>query len=276
VLRGEEWIKSTHKHVLLYRAFGWQPPVFAHLPLLRNADKSKVSKRKNPTSLVWYEQAGILPQALLNFLGMMGWGMPDGSEMFSVDDMIRNFELEQIHLGGPVFDIQKLIWLNGKYIRERLTDDELVDRILSTVVDRDRLRQVVPLCKERVDKLEDFFPYAGFFFAGTLGYSAGELIPKKSDAATTAQVLLEVAEAVDAQFAWSKEAIEKLLRDYCEKTQRKSKEVFMAVRVAVTGKAATPPLFETMAVLGRELCRRRMREAAKFLSELPTESKETK
>ncbi|MBN2360783.1 MAG: glutamate--tRNA ligase, partial [Deltaproteobacteria bacterium] len=267
VLRGEEWIKSTHKHVLLYQAFGWELPVFAHLPLLRNADKSKVSKRKNPTSLIWYEQAGILPQALLNFLGMMGWGMPDGSELFSVEEMIRHFELGQIHLGGPVFDIQKLIWLNGKYLREKLTDEQVIDRILETIVDRDRLRQIVPLCKERVDKLEDFFPYAGFFF-GPFAYDEAfknAIVPKKWDRETTKQVLLEVAESVDAQFTWNKETIEKLLRDYCEKTQRKSKEVFMAVRVAVTGKAATPPLFETMAVLGRELCRRRLREAHRQL-----------
>ncbi|MFH1807518.1 MAG: glutamate--tRNA ligase [Pseudomonadota bacterium] len=265
VIRGEEWISSGPKHVLLYRAFGWELPVFAHLPLLRNADKSKVSKRKNPVSLVWYEKAGILPQALLNYLGMMGWTMPDGAELFSVEDMVREFKLDRISLGGPVFDLQKLTWLNGKHLRERLDDEAFTDAVLERVVPRDYLRQIVPLVKERVDKLEDFVPYAGFFFAGSLEYSVEALIPKKGTAAGSAAVLEGVAERVDAQFEWSHDAIEAMLRRYCEDTQQKTRDVFMPLRVAVTGKAATPPLFETMEVLGRERCRRRMREAAAFL-----------
>ena len=118
---GEEWINSVPKHVLLYSFFGWDLPVFCHLPLLRNADKSKLSKRKNPTSIWYYRQAGFLPEALVNYLGMMGWSMPDGSEKFSVEDVVEHFRLEDISLGGPVFDRDKLRWLNGKYIREDYT-----------------------------------------------------------------------------------------------------------------------------------------------------------
>ena len=268
VIRGEEWLKSTPKHVLMYDAFGWELPVFAHLPLLRNADKSKVSKRKNPVSLVWYERAGILPEALLNFLGMMGWTMPNGEELFTLEEMIREFSLERIHLGGPVFDLQKLIWLNGKHIRERLSEAELIDQLQARVFPRDYLERIVPLVKERIDKLEDFVPYADFFFAGALEYDAQAMIPKKHDAKTTAKILLELAEAIDAQFTWTVETIEALLRGYCERVERKPRDVFMPVRVAVTGKKATPPLFETMEVLGRERCRRRLREAAEALKQI--------
>ena len=265
VIRGEEWITSGPKHVLLYEAFGWDLPVFAHLPLLRNADKSKVSKRKNPVSLVWYEEAGILPQALLNYLGMMGWTMPDGEELFSLEDMVKNFKLADIHLGGPVFDLQKLTWLNGKYLREKISDTQFVDMLQQRVLTPEYLAQIVPLVKARVDKLEDFIPYASFFFAGSLDYRLEDLLPKKHDMSQAAEILEDVAELVDAQQDWSVAAIEEMLNNYCEKSARKSRDVFMPVRVAVTGKKATPPLFETMQVLGRERCRRRMREAGKQL-----------
>lgn len=267
VIRGEEWITSGPKHVLLYQAFGWDLPVFAHLPLLRNADKSKVSKRKNPVSLVWYQEAGILPQALLNYLGMMGWTMPDGEELFSVEDMVNNFKLSDIHLGGPVFDLKKLTWLNGKYLREKTDDAQLVEMLQQRVLGRDYLAQIVPLVKARIDKLEDFIPYAAFFFSGSLEYKLEELVPKKHDMSQAADILDELAEKIDVQQDWSVDAIEEMLNIYCEKSERKSRDVFMPVRVAVTGKKATPPLFETMQVLGRERCRRRMREAGKQLRE---------
>ena len=114
VIRAEEWISSTPKHILLYRAFGWPPPVFIHMPLLRNKDKSKISKRKNPTSLLWYRQQGYLPEALLNFLALMGWHMSDEREVFSLDEMVREFAWERVATSGPVFDLQKLDWLNGR------------------------------------------------------------------------------------------------------------------------------------------------------------------
>lgn len=265
VIRGEEWMTSCPKHVLLYQGFGWKQPAFAHLPLLRNKGGSKISKRNNPVSLMWYPRVGILPQALLNFLGMMGWTMPNGEEVFTVEDMIKEYSFERVHLGGPVFDLEKLIWLNGKHIRERLDDDQIVDLIQQTLVPRDYLKQMVPLVKERVDKLGDFFPYAAFFMGGTLEWDPAELIPKKGDAKTTTKILKEVAEAVDEQFSWSVATIEEMLRVYCEKSERKPRDVFMPVRVAVTGKKATPPLFETMEVLGRELCRNRLRQAAEAL-----------
>src|SRR5881296_1538183 len=128
VIRAEEWLSSTPKHVLLYQAFGWEPPVFMHMPLLRNADRSKISKRKNPVSLEFYERQGYLPEALLNFLALMGWSMSDDREVFRIDEMIEEFSFARVNLGGPVFDLQKLEWLNGVYIRQ-LPPEALTQRL---------------------------------------------------------------------------------------------------------------------------------------------------
>ncbi|MCK9469679.1 MAG: glutamate--tRNA ligase, partial [Porticoccaceae bacterium] len=129
VIRGEEWINSAPKHQLLYRYFGWDMPELCHMPLLRNPDKSKLSKRKNPTSISFYEAMGYLPEAMLNYLGRMGWSMPDEEEKFSLDQMIANFNIDNVHLGGPVFDREKLDWLNGRWIREDLDDNQFADRV---------------------------------------------------------------------------------------------------------------------------------------------------
>ena len=126
VIRGEEWINSTPKHILLYEGLGWEPPVFAHLPLLRNPDKSKLSKRKNPTSIDYYKDVGFLPEAVVNYLGMMGYTLPDQREIFDINEMSENFDIKRMSLGGPIFDIKKLKWLNGRYLREKLTPEEIL------------------------------------------------------------------------------------------------------------------------------------------------------
>ena len=139
VLRGEEWISSAPKHQLLYQYFGWQMPELCHLPLLRNPDKSKLSKRKNPTSILYYERMGYLPEALLNYLGRMAWSMPDEREKFSLDEMLKAFSLDRISLGGPVFDVTKLDWLNGTWIREELDDNAFADRVANWALNREQL-----------------------------------------------------------------------------------------------------------------------------------------
>src|SRR5512142_1764426 len=128
VIRAEEWLSSLPKHAILYQGFGWEPPVFCHLPLLRNADRSKISKRKNPVSVNFYKRAGYLPEVMLNFLALMGWSMPDEHEEFTLEEFIDEFTLERISLGGPVFDVEKLRWLNGKYLR-RLLPAQLLERL---------------------------------------------------------------------------------------------------------------------------------------------------
>jgi glutamyl-tRNA synthetase len=264
VVRAEEWISSLPKHVQIYRSFGWDEPVFCHLPLLRNADKSKISKRKNPVSLNYYRRAGFLPEAMLNYLALMGWAMPDGREEFTIEELVDSFALERISLGGPVFDLAKLTWLNGKYLRS-LTHQELLTRLRGDLLSDDYLMQLLPLVQERIEKLEDFIDYAGFFFVGEVEYDEAackKLVAKKKTPPETAKALRVLLEKhLDQLLSWDAEQIEAALRSFCEEYGWTPKEVFMPVRIATTGRAATPPLFETMAVLGKEICRQRLRTA---------------
>jgi glutamyl-tRNA synthetase len=268
VIRAEEWISSLPKHVQLYRAFGWELPVFCHLPLLRNADKSKISKRKNPVSLDYYRQGGILPEALLNYLALMGWAMPDERDQFSLDEFVAAFRLEDISLGGPVFDLDKLGWLNGKYIRD-LEADELLARLRGNVLSDEYLGAILPLVQERIDTLADFVAYAEFFFVGELSFdeaALAKLVAKGRTPPQTAKafrVLLE--DHLDGVLEWRAATIEDAMRSFCEGNDWTPKELFMPVRIAVTGRTATPPLFETMEVLGKARCRWRLRRAMETL-----------
>ncbi len=268
VIRAEEWLSSLPKHVTLYQGFGWQLPVFCHLPLLRNADRSKISKRKNPVSLNFYRRAGYLPEVMLNYLALMGWAMPDEREEFSLEEFVEHFTLEKISLGGPVFDVAKLAWLNGKYLR-RLSPEQLLARLRGQLLSDDYLRSVLPLVQERIETLEGFFEYASFFFTGELAYDTAALaamVPKGRTAGEAAKLVRAILEeAIDPILEWRQDAIEAALRAFGERGGWGVGELFMTVRVATTGRAATPPLFETLAVLGKETCRRRLRRAAELL-----------
>ena len=167
VIRGEEWITSAPKHLKLYEYFGWEPPALIHMPLLRNADRSKLSKRKNPTSIGYYQKMGYLSEAVVNYLGMMGWSMPDGEELFSVEDMIAKFDINRVSLGGPVFDTEKLDWLNGRYLREKLSDEEFMQRFGEWAFDPATMHQIIPLIKQRVELFSDVAAIAGFFYQRT-------------------------------------------------------------------------------------------------------------
>jgi glutamyl-tRNA synthetase len=268
VIRAEEWLSSLPKHVTLYQGFGWQLPVFCHLPLLRNADRSKISKRKNPVSLNFYRRAGYLPEVMRNYLALMGWAMPDERDEFTLEEFIEAFTLEKISLGGPVFDVAKLAWLNGKYLR-RLSPEALVARLRAQLLSDDYLCAVLPLVQERIETLEGFFEYASFFFTGELAYDAGAvaaMVPKGRTAIEAAKLLRAILEeAIDPILEWRKDAVEAALRAFGDRSGWGTGELFMTVRVATTGRAATPPLFETLAVLGKETCRRRLRRAAEVL-----------
>jgi glutamyl-tRNA synthetase len=268
VVRAEEWLSSLPKHFRLYEAFGWERPVFCHLPLLRNADKSKISKRKNPVSLNHYRRAGFLPEAMLNFLALMSYSMPDEREEFSLAEFVDAFDLERISLGGPVFDLEKLSWLNGRYLR-RLSTDETIARLREHLLSDRYLAEVIPLCRERVDTLEGFYDYAAFFFAGELVYdeaARAALVPKGRTPGETAKLLRAlVEEQLDPLLEWHAGSLEAGLNAFADRMGWPLKELLMTVRVAVTGRSATPPLYESLAVLGKEVCRRRLRRAAEAL-----------
>jgi glutamyl-tRNA synthetase len=268
VIRAEEWISSLPKHAQLYRAFGWDEPVFCHLPLLRNADTSKISKRKNPVSLNYYRRAGFLPEAMLNYLALMGWAISADRDEFTLDEFVAALELSAITLGGPVFDLDKLTWMNGKYIR-RLSVPQLLERLRTDLLSDHYLLEVLQLAHERIEKLEDFVEYARFFFVGEIDYDAearAKLVAKKRTASETADTLAELLEAdLDPLLEWTATRLEEVMRAFAERLGWKAGDLFMPMRIAVTGKAATPPLFETMAVLGKEVCRRRLRRAVETL-----------
>lgn len=273
VIRAEEWISSTPKHVLLYQAFGWQPPVFMHMPLLRNTDKSKISKRKNPVSLEYYERQGYLPQALCNFLALMGWSMPDEREVFSVDEMIHEFTFERISLGGPVFDLQKLDWLNGMYMRQLSASalaQHLYERMIAPKVQRltdaAYVQSITPLLQERLRTLGDFHDMAAFFYDTPLVYDLNLLVPKGKNPRDTAKTLAEVSEQLQRYSGpWHDTELEACMRTHLEESKWDARSLFMAMRVAITGRTASPPLFATMQVLGKEACLARLEDAVATL-----------
>lgn len=268
VIRAEEWIPSTPKHLMLYAAFGWEPPTFVHMPLLRNADKSKISKRKNPVSLEFFRKAGFLPETMLNFLAMMGWSMPGDVEKFTLDEMIGAFTWERMSLSGPVFNIEKLEWLNGNYIRD-LSPEELRARVLAEVFDADLMARIMPLVQERMRRLDEFVPLADFFFTTDVAVTAEQLIPKKGhDKADTYRMVRDIGEQLDALHRWKTAEIEAVLRAWPEKNPDwKVRDLFMTIRVLVTGRVASPPLFETMEAMGKALCQDRFRRAAAVLQQ---------
>jgi glutamyl-tRNA synthetase len=261
VIRAEEWISSTPKHVLLYQAFGWDLPRFWHMPLLRNLDKSKISKRKNPVSLIYYRQAGFLPQALLNFLGLMGGGMPNeinnGTEKFTLAEMIEHFDVKNIRLGGPVFDLTKLKWLNGEYIRA-LAPDDFYAALRSTVLSDAYLTGIAALIQTRIETLGQFGDLTHFFFADNVVPDAEVFVPKKrtlEETLTFAAEQLAVVEATD----WTTEALEAALKKIGEEKEWSVKENFMLLRAIVTGGTTSPPLLESLIVFGKARTLDRMR-----------------
>ncbi len=260
VIRAEEWISSTPKHVLLYQAFGWPQPRFWHMPLLRNIDKSKISKRKNPVSLVYYRQAGFLPQAIINFLGLMGGGMPSPTpveivngaketEVFSLEEMVQRFEVPNIRLGGPVFDLTKLKWLNSEYLRA-LPPDTFFAALRETVLSDQYLRDVATLVQSRIETLGEFGNLTAFFFQDNVLPPPEVWVPKKR---TPEETLLFAAEqlALLETTDWTTEAIEPALKQLGETHSWSVKENFMLLRAILTGSTMSPPLLESMVVFGK-------------------------
>ena len=280
VIRAEEWISSTPKHVLLYKAFGWEVPRFWHMPLLRNLDKSKISKRKNPVSLIYYRDSGYLPQALLNFLGLMGGGMPAGgtgtgddkaanlaAEIFTLEQMLERFVFEKISLGGPVFDLTKLKWLNSEYIRA-LTPEAFFDTLRGTIFSDSYLRAIAPLVQTRIETLAQVGDLADFFFKDEVMPAQEVFLPKKRTLEETLAFAGEQLTLLEAT-TFAVEELEPALKRLGEEKGWSVKENFMLLRAILTGKTASPPLLESLIVFGkaRSLDRvRRFLEAQKKIA----------
>jgi glutamyl-tRNA synthetase len=265
VIRGEEWISSTPKHVLLYRYFGWEAPEFAHLPLLRNPDKSKLSKRKNPTSILYYRDAGYLPEALINYLGLMAYSMPDGREIFSRDDLAAAFDLDRVSLGGPVFDLQKLANFNGQYLR-RMDVSELAGRVAKWKINELAWKRILPLVQPRMDTLSELVPMTAFFFVDKLEYSPALLLDGEFDGPRTARLLKVAQWEIEKNAAWTPDVIKAIFNGMAEKETLKLKSLLMPFFVAITGAPVSLPLFESMEILGKDMILRRLQYAIEALA----------
>lgn len=265
VIRGEEWINSVPKHVLLYDYFGWDRPVFCHMPLLRNPDKSKLSKRKNPTSINFYRDMGYLPEALLNYLGMMGWSMPNEEEMFSIEQMTEVFDIERVSLGGPIFDIEKLNWLNGRYLRESLSDEEFARRFVAWANANDRLSGVVPLIKQRVERFSDVVELGGQFISGIIELTPEKFEHKKLSSESQLKILQFTLWKLEETMVWNRDAIEAVLQELAGKLDLKIRDFLFPLFIAVSGKSVSTSVIESISLLGLDITRARLRHAISTL-----------
>jgi len=248
VIRGEEWLPSTPKHIVLYEAFGWSLPVFGHVSVLRNPDKSKLSKRKNPVWASEYLEKGIFSEALLNYLSLMGWSHPENKEIFTLDEYVSVFDLKDVQTTAPVFDPVKLEWMNGTYIRN-LTIQNLELRIQNFIgigYKQETVRKTIPLIRERIKKMSDYLPMCEFIFKKPEHYEV-DLSSKKD-------VFKKIHQALQDLLDWNAVKIGETMGQVAKESGLKNSEFFMLLRVTITGRKISPPLNESMEILGKEEC----------------------
>ncbi len=272
VLRADEWIATSPLHVLLYQFFGWEQPVWVHVPNVLGPDGKKLSKRHGDTSVTEYLDKGYLPEALFNTLALVGWGYDDSTEIMTREELIARFDIARIQPSGGVFNVEKLDRFNGIYIR-RMSPPELAERLMPYLqraglvaespgaAERARLESLIPLIQERLVVLSDAPDLLEPFYKAPESYDPALLIPKKLDAATTRGALEAASAALSDLETWSVERIEATLRALAEQLGLKVGDLFMALRVAATGRKVSPPLFETLHALGRDEALRRLRRA---------------
>lgn len=255
VIRGEEWLPSTPKHVVLYQAFGWELPQYTHVSLLRNPDKSKLSKRKNPVWASDYFDKGIFPETLINYLALMGWSHPQGKEIFTLDEYVNVFDIKDVQKSAPVFDSVKLEWMNGEYIR-KCQMSKLKYQILdfykkqNVALDEVLVEKTIPLVQERIKKLSDYLPLCEFLFKQPDKYEV-DLSPNKELLKNISNELVKIND-------WRVAIIGESMQNLAQKLKVKNSLFFMILRVAISGKKISPPLNESMEILGKDICLERI------------------
>lgn len=264
VIRGEEWINSAPKHKLLYEYFGWDMPVLCHMPLLRNPDKSKLSKRKNPTSITYYKDVGVLPEALINYLGRMGYSLPSEAEKFGLDEMIESFDIKRVSLGGPVFDIEKLYWLNGEYLRA-MSPEQLKAKILAWASDDDKLTAIAKAIAPRINVLSDAVNWAGFYFQNLPNVRAEDFTHKSLDDETLLEILYLATWQLEALPEWSENNIYQTLKGLASHFDIKLKDFMQPFFVAIAGSTSGTPIMNAMYVIGADMSLARLRHACEVL-----------
>jgi glutamyl-tRNA synthetase len=268
VARGEEWLASVPKHILIYQYLGLEPPVFMHLSLMRNADKSKLSKRKNPTSISYYSALGYLPEALMNFLGLFFIQIAEGEELMTMAELAEKFDPDNLSKAGAIFDIQKLDWLNGRWLREQLSEEQFAARVLAWAMENDRIGQSLKLSQSRITKLGDLPDLAGFLLKSDLGLTPEAFSKVKSTPEEILEILNTVQPDLEKIVEWTVESIEAELRAIADRIGKKLKVVVAPLFVAVSGSSRSLPLFDSMAILGRSVVRQRLKVAAQVVASM--------
>lgn len=265
VIRGDEWLSSVPKHVLTFQALGWEVPQYAHLPLILGTDRSKLSKRHGAMGVSEFRKDGFLPEAILNYMAFLGWTPPSGKEILTLEEIIQEFDLKDVHIAPAVFDIIKLEWMNGVYIRN-LSDEELTKRLQEFLMDlpamtasrrwqtghpaKDKIAPVVPLVKERITKLSDFVPLTNFIFEKP-EYDIE--VFKKIRIDNQKEILEKVMKRMEnLEKPWKADDFEQAFRKLAEDEKIKVGDMFQLIRVAVSGQLVTPPLFESMKIIGED------------------------
>lgn len=266
VIRGDEWIASTPKHILIYEALGWQPPAFLHMPLLLGKDSKKLSKRRSPTSLFFYRDSGYLPEAIINFLSLMGYSTKDEKEIHSLEDLIDGFDPKNFGRSSAYFDITKLNWLNQQYIINTLSEKGLLKKIKELYLNDHHLKKLIPLAHSRIKRLGDFFDLFDFLFINDISYKEELLCPKKLPQKKAATILQLFLLLLDDMSSWKKELIEEHAKKLGTIFDLNYKKVIIPILFAsIMGKRFGPPLFASLEILGRAKSRNRFLKAIEFL-----------
>ncbi|MCB1112545.1 MAG: glutamate--tRNA ligase [Chlamydiales bacterium] len=266
VIRGDEWMSSTPKHVLLYQCFGWEPPTFMHMPLLLGTDGKKLSKRKNPTSIFFYRDSGYLSEAFINFMTLMGYSMPGDREVYTLDDIIKEFDHKRIGVSGAVFDVQKLDWLNQQYIINNIPQDQLWNRLKEWMFNDAFMDKLIPIIHSRIKTFGDFIDLCDFFFINDLKYTE-ELFTFKQISSETARCILQtILWKLEDREDWSSQAINEVSREVADAFGVNHKKVIMPLLFAtIMGKKQGPPMFDSFEILGKDRARARLLGAINFM-----------
>ena len=266
VIRGDEWMSSTPKHIMLYESFGWTPPTFMHMPLLLGKDGRKLSKRRNPTSIFYYRDCGYLKEAFVNFLTLMGYSMPADKEIYSLQEIIEQFDPKRIGVSGAYFDVQKLDWLNQQYLINTLSVDQVWERMQGWIYNDSFMKKLIPLCQMRMKTFGDFMELCSFFFVNTLSLTEELLCPVGQTKEKIAQLLQAVIWSMDEEDNWNRSGIEKAAQGVTERFGVVMKKVTIPVLyAALTGKKQGPPLYDAVEILGKDRTRARLLNAIEFL-----------
>ncbi|MCH9631834.1 MAG: Glutamate--tRNA ligase [Chlamydiae bacterium] len=269
VIRGDEWMSSTPKHILLYECFGWEPPKFVHMPLLFGTDGKKLSKRRNPTSIFFYRDSGYLPEAFLNFMSLMGFSMPDEKEIYSVDEIIKAFDVKRIGTSAAVFDVKKLDWLNQHYLINSISVDQLWPSIQNWGFNEDFMKKLMPLCHTRIKTFGEFIELCGFLFMNHLPLTEELLCPKSKPPELICAIIQTLIWHLEQNDDWSRDNFFNASKEVATLLEVNHKKVIMPVLFAsLTGKHTGPPLFDSAVLLGKDRTRARLLKAMEFLGGL--------